>query len=165
MLMERIVLLFASPHRYILNLKFLSQHETVKYNFTHWIQTTLTHGITEKVLSFKFRCTDFYSCHFPGFVPAPVIFGSLVDSSCLVWQKLCSGTGVCLHYDIEEFRLKLHGGGACFIFGALVFVVINYFIIRRLDLKFDENENTKEENDVQKGKAKWSKQNRRNLLA
>ena len=83
-------------------------------------------------------------------VPAPVIFGSLIDSTCLIWQKLCSGTGVCLHYDIEQLRLKLHGAGACFLFAGLVCAIINYFLIRRLDMKFDENENIKGMNSTEK---------------
>lgn len=79
---------------------------------------------------------------FVGFVPGPVLYGSLFDSSCLLWQKLCSETGVCLHYDIEQFRLKLHGVTAIFIFAALFFAILTYFLIRKLHLAFQDEKDS-----------------------
>ncbi|ELU08004.1 hypothetical protein CAPTEDRAFT_23442, partial [Capitella teleta] len=38
-------------------------------------------------------------------IPGPVLFGSLVDKSCILWQKTCSGgSGVCLLFDTANFR-------------------------------------------------------------
>lgn len=42
-----------------------------------------------------------------GYIPAPIIFGSLIDSTCLLWQSTCGEKGGrCLIYDIETFRYK-----------------------------------------------------------
>ena len=81
-----------------------------------------------------------------------MLYGSLFDSSCLLWEKLCSGTGFCLHYDIEQLRLKLHGVTSIFIFAALVFTVATYFLIRKLHVAFQDEEGTeiKEQNDTNK---------------
>ena len=44
---------------------------------------------------------------------SPIIFGSLVDSTCLLWKETCSGVeGRCLIYDIDMFRIKYVGIGA-----------------------------------------------------
>lgn len=42
------------------------------------------------------------------FIPSPIIFGSILDRSCLVWRKQCSAkessTGNCWLYDGESLR-------------------------------------------------------------
>ena len=46
-------------------------------------------------------------------VYSPIIFGNLVDSTCLLWKETCSGAdGRCLLYDLDMFRLKYVGIGA-----------------------------------------------------
>ncbi|XP_060066145.1 solute carrier organic anion transporter family member 2B1-like [Ylistrum balloti] len=42
------------------------------------------------------------------FLPAPILFGLVIDTTCLIWMKGCSGTGACLFYDIIDFRVKIH---------------------------------------------------------
>ncbi|OWF52798.1 Solute carrier organic anion transporter family member 2A1 [Mizuhopecten yessoensis] len=41
-----------------------------------------------------------------GWLPAPMIFGSIVDSCCKVWSSRCQEQGACAKYDIEDFRIK-----------------------------------------------------------
>ncbi len=44
--------------------------------------------------------------------PAPIVFGLVIDSACLVQQGGCTKgerTGACLYYDNHDFRWKLHG--------------------------------------------------------
>lgn len=42
-----------------------------------------------------------------GYIPAPILFGNLIDSTCLFWKSTCGETGGrCLLYDIEQFRYK-----------------------------------------------------------
>ena len=44
------------------------------------------------------------------FIPAPIMFGAVVDQSCLVWEeKPCGGgQGNCLFYDADKLRVYLH---------------------------------------------------------
>lgn len=44
-----------------------------------------------------------------GYIPAPIVFGNLIDSTCILWKQSCSGEkgGRCLLYDIEQFRYRL----------------------------------------------------------
>ena len=39
------------------------------------------------------------------YIPAPIMFGSVIDSTCLMWTSSCGG-GRCLMYDIEQFRFR-----------------------------------------------------------
>ena len=43
------------------------------------------------------------------YIPAPIMFGSVIDSTCLLWKTSCDGAkgGRCLLYDIEQFRYRL----------------------------------------------------------
>lgn len=34
-----------------------------------------------------------------GTIPAPLIFGTLIDDTCLLWQESCDNAGACLVYD------------------------------------------------------------------
>ena len=43
-----------------------------------------------------------------GYIPSPILFGNVIDSTCLLWKSTCAGEagGRCLLYDIEAFRYK-----------------------------------------------------------
>ena len=70
-------------------------------------------------------------CFPAGFVPAPVLFGVLFDSACMVWKSSCSGTGACLFYDIRKFRLLMHGVTLCFQVPSLLFAGLTLYLVRR----------------------------------
>ena len=43
------------------------------------------------------------------FIPAPIMFGAVVDQTCLIWEeKPCGGKGNCLYYDTDKLRVYLH---------------------------------------------------------
>lgn len=42
-----------------------------------------------------------------GYIPAPIMFGNVIDSSCILRKAHCGKPGgFCLVYDIEQFRLR-----------------------------------------------------------
>ncbi|KAK0400468.1 hypothetical protein QR680_015262 [Steinernema hermaphroditum] len=43
-----------------------------------------------------------------GTLPSPVIWGTLVDSACLLWEKTCGHRGACNIYDTDVIRVKMH---------------------------------------------------------
>ena len=47
-------------------------------------------------------------CFYTGSLPFPFLFGVCIDSSCLVWQRLCGERGSCSIYDIERYRLVIY---------------------------------------------------------
>ncbi|XP_041361798.1 solute carrier organic anion transporter family member 2A1-like [Gigantopelta aegis] len=42
-----------------------------------------------------------------GFLPAPILYGMVVDSACKVWHTTCGVANECALYDIEKLRTRL----------------------------------------------------------
>ncbi|XP_037038961.1 solute carrier organic anion transporter family member 5A1 [Bradysia coprophila] len=67
-----------------------------------------------------------------GYIPAPIIFGTLIDSTCLLWQSTCGEKGGrCLIYDIETFRYKYVGLCAFIKIVALAIFGIDLWLVTR----------------------------------
>lgn len=39
-----------------------------------------------------------------GNVPCPIIYGAVIDSTCLIWETICGKQGACSLYDPDTFR-------------------------------------------------------------
>ncbi|XP_063591988.1 solute carrier organic anion transporter family member 74D-like [Penaeus indicus] len=52
----------------------------------------------------------------------PLVFGSLVDSACLVWEEVCGEKGSCWVYSSDDFRYKLHGMACAMFAVSIVFM-------------------------------------------
>lgn len=68
-----------------------------------------------------------------GYIPAPILFGNLIDSSCLLWKSPCGKTtgGRCLLYDIEKFRYKYIGLCTSIKIVALLIFMVDWWLVRR----------------------------------
>ncbi|XP_053696805.1 solute carrier organic anion transporter family member 5A1 [Sabethes cyaneus] len=67
-----------------------------------------------------------------GYIPAPIVFGNLIDSSCLLWKSTCGEKGGrCLIYDIEKFRYKYVGLCASIKIIALFIFITDWWLVRR----------------------------------
>lgn len=67
-----------------------------------------------------------------GYIPAPILFGNLIDSTCLLWKSTCGEKGGrCLLYDIEQFRYKYVGLCAGIKILALALFLIDWWLVRR----------------------------------
>lgn len=67
-----------------------------------------------------------------GYIPAPILFGNLIDSTCLFWKSTCGEKGGrCLLYDIEQFRYKYVGLCAGIKLVALALFLLDWWLVRR----------------------------------
>lgn len=67
-----------------------------------------------------------------GYIPAPILFGNLIDSTCLLWKSTCGEKGGrCLLYDIEQFRYKYVGICAGIKIIALALFLVDWWLVRR----------------------------------
>jgi len=74
-----------------------------------------------------------------GFIPAPILFGWVIDSSCVTWHSRCAqDRGNCVIYNNDEFRLKFHLGNAGFQLLAVLATVVCYLISRTRKLPEEE---------------------------
>lgn len=65
------------------------------------------------------------------YVPAPIYFGNVIDSACLLWSSRCESSGSCLVYDIEQFRYRYIGVGAGLKMISIVFFIIVWLFVRK----------------------------------
>lgn len=71
------------------------------------------------------------------FIPSPIIFGIILDKTCLVWGKTCSGTGNCWLYDGESLRYVLNFTAASFVSIGTVFDTAVWYFSKNITI-FDE---------------------------
>ena len=69
-----------------------------------------------------------------GYIPSPIIFGNVIDSTCLLWKQTCEGSqgGRCLIYDIVAFRYKYVGICAGIKSIAFLIFLLDWLLIRYL---------------------------------
>lgn len=73
-------------------------------------------------------------------IPGPIIFGRIIDSTCLVWGYKCGERGNCQLYDPLLFRYLVHVTSAGFIFLGVSFDVLVWYYGRDLELYEEEKE-------------------------
>lgn len=67
-----------------------------------------------------------------GYIPAPILFGNLIDSTCILWKSTCGESGGrCLLYDIEQFRFRYVGLCAGIKIIALAIFIVDWWLVRR----------------------------------
>ncbi|XP_058810362.1 solute carrier organic anion transporter family member 5A1 [Phymastichus coffea] len=67
-----------------------------------------------------------------GYIPAPILFGNLIDSTCLLWKSTCGEKGGrCLLYDIEQFRYRYVGLCCGIKILALALFLVDWWLVRR----------------------------------
>lgn len=76
------------------------------------------------------------------FIPYPLIFGALIDSTCLIWEKTCGKTGNCWLYDLDKYRVSMHMGAFTFLMLGVLFEIGTACYAGRIkNLYEDEQEN------------------------
>ncbi|XP_029640892.1 solute carrier organic anion transporter family member 5A1 [Octopus sinensis] len=73
------------------------------------------------------------------YIPAPILFGNIIDTACLLWRNKCGNNGSCLVYDIVQFRNKYVGISAGLkVLGTLLFFIVWLLIRKKIgdDSKF-----------------------------
>lgn len=81
------------------------------------------------------------------FIPYPMIYGFIIDSTCLVWEKACGKTGNCWLYDMDKFRVYLHVSSLIFIFIGISLELGMVYFADRIKYLYDDEEDEEEDND------------------
>ncbi|XP_065345657.1 solute carrier organic anion transporter family member 74D-like [Cloeon dipterum] len=74
------------------------------------------------------------------FIPGPIIFGALIDASCLIWDQSCGKKGNCALYQRSFYRYYMNVGAAAITSIAVVLDVVVCYMGRDLDLYGEEEE-------------------------
>lgn len=73
-------------------------------------------------------------------IPAPIIFGRIIDFTCLIWNHKCGRQGNCLLYDPVKFRYYIHAASAIFLAIGVCFDFMIWYYGRDMDLYGDSSE-------------------------
>ncbi|XP_034538715.1 solute carrier organic anion transporter family member 2B1 [Notolabrus celidotus] len=68
------------------------------------------------------------------FMPGPVLYGSVIDTTCLLWGKKCGKQTSCLYYNLDLFRHRFLGLQAVFVFGGMMCFLLTVVVLRRRNL-------------------------------
>uniref|UniRef100_G1NQW7 Solute carrier organic anion transporter family member n=1 Tax=Meleagris gallopavo TaxID=9103 RepID=G1NQW7_MELGA len=64
-------------------------------------------------------------------MPGPVLYGSAIDTTCILWENKCDRKASCRYYDNNLFRQRYLGLQFFFEVGAFLCFVMVYVILRR----------------------------------
>ncbi|KAI7795784.1 solute carrier organic anion transporter family member 2B1 [Triplophysa rosa] len=81
------------------------------------------------------------------FLPAPVLYGHAIDTTCIKWGEKCNRTTSCIYYDLDHFRHRFLGLQIFFICGGFVSFLLTFLVLRKLN-------STQQQNDQNNDKSK-----------
>ncbi|XP_074836993.1 solute carrier organic anion transporter family member 2B1 isoform X2 [Carettochelys insculpta] len=64
-------------------------------------------------------------------MPGPVLYGSAIDTTCILWEKKCKKNAACRYYDNDLFRQRFLGLQLFFEVGACLCFMAVFLILRR----------------------------------
>ncbi|XP_024122211.1 solute carrier organic anion transporter family member 2B1 isoform X1 [Oryzias melastigma] len=65
------------------------------------------------------------------FMPGPVIYGSVIDTTCILWGNKCGKQTSCHYYDLDLFRQRFLGLQVVFVCGALLCFLLIVITVHR----------------------------------
>ncbi|CAN7989024.1 unnamed protein product [Ixodes hexagonus] len=74
------------------------------------------------------------------FIPYPLIYGAVIDASCLVWEDRCGERGACWIYDLQKLRYLMHGVTTVLLVVSAVFQCGVVYYSKIIKNFYDEDE-------------------------
>nr|CAD7439394.1 unnamed protein product [Timema bartmani] len=76
-----------------------------------------------------------------GQIPGPIIFGAVIDSTCLVWDRSCGAKGNCWLYNKDSFRIRFFSVLAAFCLISSLLDMKVWHLGKNVDMYKDYDEN------------------------
>ncbi|XP_058694919.1 solute carrier organic anion transporter family member 2B1 isoform X1 [Poecile atricapillus] len=83
-------------------------------------------------------------------MPGPVLYGSAIDTSCVLWERRCERTAACRYYDNTLFRQRYLGLQFFFEVGAFLCFGAVYLILSKQEREASQAEEAKAEPEKEK---------------
>lgn len=64
------------------------------------------------------------------YIPTPIYFGAVIDTTCMLWQQECGVQGSCWEYDVTSFRFVYFGLAAGLKFVGFLFIFLAWYTIK-----------------------------------
>lgn len=82
------------------------------------------------------------------FLPAPVLYGRAIDSTCILWGKKCGHTTSCSYYNLDLFRNRFLGLQIFFLFGGFICFLLSFLVLRRINTPLTNQINDESKNET-----------------
>ncbi|XP_036393459.1 solute carrier organic anion transporter family member 2B1-like [Megalops cyprinoides] len=66
------------------------------------------------------------------FLPGPVLYGSTIDTTCILWGRKCNKSTSCRYYNLDLFRQRYLGLQVFFEFSGVVCFLMVFLILRKI---------------------------------
>ncbi|XP_032872535.1 solute carrier organic anion transporter family member 2B1 [Amblyraja radiata] len=70
-------------------------------------------------------------------LPGPMLYGSTIDSTCILWENKCERKAACRYYNLNLFRARYIGLQMLFQSAAFLLFLMAYYFLRRNSLKLE----------------------------
>uniref|UniRef100_H3ABP2 Solute carrier organic anion transporter family member n=1 Tax=Latimeria chalumnae TaxID=7897 RepID=H3ABP2_LATCH len=77
-------------------------------------------------------------------MPGPVLYGTVIDTTCISWEKKCDKSAACRYYNNDAFRQRFLGLQFFFEVGAFLCFLTTLFIFRKQSTEEQPEKGTKE---------------------
>ncbi|XP_058384826.1 solute carrier organic anion transporter family member 5A1 isoform X2 [Diceros bicornis minor] len=64
------------------------------------------------------------------YIPTPIYFGAVIDTTCMLWQQECGVQGSCWEYNVTSFRFVYFGLAAALKFVGFIFIFLAWYSIK-----------------------------------
>uniref|UniRef100_A0A3Q4MX89 Solute carrier organic anion transporter family member n=1 Tax=Neolamprologus brichardi TaxID=32507 RepID=A0A3Q4MX89_NEOBR len=88
------------------------------------------------------------------FMPGPVLYGSVIDTTCILWGKKCGKETSCQYYNLESFRSRFLGLQVVFVCGGLLCYLLTIVVLRKRDRYQESDYQMVNQKISEKGKEK-----------
>lgn len=78
------------------------------------------------------------------FIPYPLVFGAIIDATCIIWEKSCGKTGNCWLYDIDKYRIYMHMSAFAFLMVGVMFEIGTACLAGRIKNFYEDEDETVE---------------------
>ncbi|NP_001340277.1 solute carrier organic anion transporter family member 5A1a precursor [Danio rerio] len=65
------------------------------------------------------------------YIPTPIYFGAVIDTTCMLWQQDCGFHGSCWEYDVTSLRFVYFGLAASLKFLGFLFIFLTWYSLKR----------------------------------
>ncbi|XP_062261639.1 solute carrier organic anion transporter family member 2B1 isoform X1 [Platichthys flesus] len=77
------------------------------------------------------------------FMPGPVLYGSVIDTTCILWGRKCDKQTSCLYYNLDRFRQRFLGLQVVFVCGGMLCFLLTVVVLRRSTTRQEPEEDGK----------------------
>ncbi|XP_042188253.1 solute carrier organic anion transporter family member 5A1 [Callorhinchus milii] len=76
------------------------------------------------------------------YIPTPIYFGAVIDTTCMLWQQECGVIGSCWEYDVTSFRFVYFGLAAGLKFVGFIFIFLAWYSIKYKEDRLERRRRT-----------------------